>query len=232
MSAREPAHTARLSDELWAQAGSDVKAKAEARTQARVRMAENRGASAWEDCREAFNEVREFFETVLPMATGWIKTGLGPAPIWQTYVVNPAVETAPEGLVAAARGGDALADRVLREAICRWTALKKPLPFSVASYLADVLCDRIDTETRGPRQKNVDRDYCIFRAVQMLTERGFKPTRNEATKQKSACAIVAEAYSVVAEELQLPGGALEEKNIVKIWTGVGRKLRLLGAAPL
>ena len=104
----------------------------------------------------------------------------------------------------------------------RYEALEliKRLPDEVMPPpLRDYICEVL-SKTRGLRRTYAaDRDGHIAEAVYVAARRGFRPTRNEATRDKekpgepagqSACSIVTKALARV-------GVPMSERNVEDIW---------------
>ncbi len=91
--------------------------------------------------------------------------------------------------------------------IARWH-LRSGVPMmpELAEWIADRLeGQRLRPAKRGPSPKTV-RDKVIASTVQALVDRGFDPTRNNASEARSACDAVAEAL-----------GYIGHKAIEKVW---------------
>jgi hypothetical protein len=105
--------------------------------------------------------------------------------------------------------GDKEVGSVLRE-IAR-TRLEKGLPKNLAGYISTQLNDERATSRKGRPPANLDRDVCIFQAVETLRACGFNPTRNDATERDSGGSIVA---AILKGLLIKP---ITEKHVEKIW---------------
>jgi hypothetical protein len=121
-------------------------------------------------------------------------------------------------LVAAAREGDTDADAVLCGFASYFVEGGYPLPEHLRKYVAEKLLEQsqaLPTQRRGRNPHiNRRRNLYIVLAIMRLGERGFQPTRIEATAvmdgRKSACSII----SVALERL---GIHLSEQAVAKVW---------------
>ena len=91
--------------------------------------------------------------------------------------------------------------------IARWHLRSRvPMMPELGEWIADRLEEkRRRPNKRGPSPKTV-RDKVIASTVQALVDRGFDPTRNNASAARSACDAVAKAL-----------GYVEHKAVEKVW---------------
>ena len=112
---------------------------------------------------------------------------------------------------------DADADEVVRTVAATMLRRGNTLPPPLAEYAATVLTNGIPNHSPGKNKLiNLVRDGHIACAVNIVKGYGFKPTRNAATKDASACSIVADALKDLGISSQ-HGKPMREANVVEIW---------------
>jgi hypothetical protein len=131
-------------------------------------------------------------------------------------------------LIQKANAGDVDAEAALCGIAMYFILAQRPLPSPLGEYIATILLHRLNA--RGPRGRggdryaNVGRNLFVVRAVLQLVRRGFRATRNRASRdgaQESACSIVAKALGRV-------GIQIDETGVEKIWT---TRLKQFGPDP-
>lgn len=123
-------------------------------------------------------------------------------------------------LIASARRGAPHADFVLRDDAADLLAGGRPLPEPLRSYTAGALHKAPLKQKRGPSPSGRKaRDALITSAVKLLVKRGFKPTRNRASRDPQAAPS---ACSIVVEVLKERDIHMSEVAIEKIWSTRGR----------
>jgi hypothetical protein len=120
-------------------------------------------------------------------------------------------------LIEAAEQGDPIAREAVHHAIMWYVAHGDPVPERLRNYLAEILILRDYGPKKRRGHKNYLRDQYIRHAVKVVSAHGFKPTRNEATREKtSGAAEMHSACSIVQDVLRELGVDLEEKTIEDI----------------
>jgi hypothetical protein len=130
-------------------------------------------------------------------------------------------------LVADARKGDTDADSVLCGFARYFVEGGCPLPEHLRKYIAGKLFEQSEAAPAQRRGRNPHinrrRNLYIVLAIMRLGERGFQPTRNEATAlmdgRESACSVI----SVALERL---GIKLSEQAVAKVWHQYGNALKV------
>jgi hypothetical protein len=141
------------------------------------------------------------------------KRGTGPWNPYEYYDVKKA-----EALIIRARQGDAIAMDATWQIAANFVDEGCVLPEGLRQYIVDLLLG-IETATPAIRRgrahyANFERDFKIACVIRHIVDRGFRPTRNNATENESACSIVKQA-------LQRLGLHLTEGAVVKIWEKFG-----------
>jgi hypothetical protein len=121
-------------------------------------------------------------------------------------------------LIEAAEQGDPIAKQAVHHAIVWFVAHGDPVPERLRNYLAELLILHDHGPKKRTGHKNYLRDQFIRHSVKAVCAHGFKPTRNEATREKTSGAAEARsACSIVQDVLKEFGVDLKEKSIEDIW---------------
>jgi hypothetical protein len=144
------------------------------------------------------------------------KRGAGP---WDPYKFYKARKA--DALIDRAREGDPIAMEATWEIAANFVDAGYVLPEGLRQYIVDLLLGSAvitPAKRRGrTHYVNYGRDFQIACVIRHIMDRGFRPTRNNATENESACSIVNRA-------LQRLGLHLSEGAVVKIWEKFGPEL--------
>jgi hypothetical protein len=121
-------------------------------------------------------------------------------------------------LVELALAGEEEADIILRDAIIEMQSARVEMPTELIQYNMTLVRAPRPVGWAGPKRKNeILRNICIAMVVAALVDRfGLKPT-GHSVRQRSACAIVAQALA----EIRM---ALGYEAVASIWKMYGRSM--------
>jgi hypothetical protein len=85
--------------------------------------------------------------------------------------------------------------------------------------LRDYICSALSEEPKGKRTYAGSRNLRIIQVVYLVMDRGFDPTRNDATRTKERCGepVNQSACSIVAKALRRVGVRLDERSVEDIY---------------
>ena len=133
----------------------------------------------------------------------------------RNYVASPDIYDDEQGarLIVKARAGDYVAKSVLYRLAADFVESGWAMPKRLGEYIGHRLkAEALNSRKRPGRDPyaNRRRNFRIARTICEVVKLGFRPTRNRASQNKSACSIVAQA-------LARGGIHLSESAVEKIW---------------
>ena len=142
-------------------------------------------------------EAKAFTASIVDEWIGKIRVEFDGKPLGlNLHLSVKALDNAAPDLIALARKGDPHAEGALcikgSNRIRAGEKLEEPL----ASYIADLLMQRVFTYKRTKADKNVGRDLLIMKVLMELEKQGIPPTTNRSLKnpKKAGCHYVADEF--------------------------------------